>query len=93
MKGDKNTAKSSYQMMHSDTLHDERTQERHQNLNQIKKNNPQALPPAGKNFYDYQNKNTFISAQKYGSMAVSSPSQNTYAKLDKYVIQRLEDGK
>jgi hypothetical protein len=34
------------------------------------------LPPAGKNFYKFSNKNAFVSAQKYGSMTILSP--NTY---------------
>lgn len=79
--------------MHSDMHENERVKEHHLHLTNLKKTNPQALPPAGKNFYDYQNKNTFISAQKYGSMAISSPSSEVYKRNEKYVIQRIEDTK
>jgi hypothetical protein len=44
--------------------------ENQRNLDSIKKTNPLALPPAGKNFYNYDNKEIFLAAQKQGSMSV-----------------------
>lgn len=40
--------KSNYQLMHSDVFKNEKVMDRNKNLNDIKKSNPQALPPAGK---------------------------------------------
>lgn len=77
--------------MHSDMFQNNRMLARNKNLNEIKKFNPQALPPAGKNFYDYSNKNTFISAQKNGSMSIDNPPHNF--KVDKYVIQKIGEQK
>ena len=56
--------------------------DRNKNLNDIKKYNPQALPPAGKNFYDFNNKAAFLAAQKYGSITIS-PDKND--SLMKYI--------
>jgi hypothetical protein len=39
--------------MHYLTYDDIKRKNRHDNLAVIKKTNPQALPPAGKNFYDF----------------------------------------
>jgi len=45
------------------------------NLRKIKRNNPNALPPAGKNIYEYDNMNMYNSAKKYDSIAMPSPLQ------------------
>ena len=67
--------KSSYQMMNSDLFVDNRMVDRNNNLKKIQQSNPQILPPAGKNFYDFQNKNMFISAQREGSMNLYTPKR------------------
>jgi hypothetical protein len=57
----------------------------------FKKNNPQVLPPAGKNFYDYRDKEMFINAQRRGTMAIDSPVE--YNKTIKNISYILEDNK
>ena len=49
---------------------EERAVDRRRNLDSIMKTSPQALPPAGKNFYNYDNKEMFLTAQKHGSMSI-----------------------
>jgi hypothetical protein len=53
------------------------------------------LPPAGKNFYDFPDKNTFIKAQKNGSMVVDSPSMNKYNlhNMKNKQMYKIEEGK
>ena len=53
---------------------------RNKNISDIKRFNPQVLPPAGKNFYDLNDKSSFVTAQKYGSLSVLTPSNFSGSK-------------
>lgn len=65
---------------------------RNKNLLDMKKNNPQALPPAGKHFYEFPNKSQFLSAQKNGSFAMSPPPVNSYNyNKESFVVNKLKE--
>ncbi|CAI2359955.1 unnamed protein product [Moneuplotes crassus] len=84
--------KSSYQILHSDLFSDEKRGEKARNLKNIQKTNPQVLPPAGKNFYDFNNRDKFIDAQKLGSMNLDSPSADYYNN-SKFIQYKLTQNK
>lgn len=77
--------------MHLDNLRDQKIINRNKNLSVVKKTNPQVLPPAGKNFYEYSNKKEFVSAQKFGSMIVVKPNSNSFSNSTRLKINNLSE--
>ncbi|CAI2387333.1 unnamed protein product [Moneuplotes crassus] len=82
--------KSSYQTNHSGLVYDQRRWAKERDLKKIQRTNPQGLPPAGKNFYDFSGKKKFVDAHKLGSINfhISSAVYNRNSKIANYKLDQ-----